>query len=671
MNTNIDKLNIFKYDPYLNDFKDDIRLRVEKYENKKKELLGKKRKLSSIADYHEYFGFHRTRSGFIYREWAPAADEVILLGDFNNWNRESHKLKRIDDKTFETEIDGLNTIEHDSRVKVIIVKDGIEHYRVPMFINKVRQEKNDDGSFDFYGIMHNPTKYYKFKNKLKLSKNFKPFIYEAHIGVAQEKEDIGTYKEFIDILPRIKTLGYNTIQIMAIASHVYYGSYGYHVTNYFAASHWFGDINDLKKLIDKAHELGLAVLMDVVHSHAAKNIHEGINYYDTSDYQLFHSGYRGNHELWDSKLFDYEKNDVIKFLLSNLRYFMEEFNFDGFRFDGVTSMIYHDHGLGREFTSYNDYFSMNTDIDALVYLTLANDLIKEIKPNSISIAEDVSGMPGLSLPIKDGGIGFDYRFNMGIPDFWSKTLDLDDHEWDMNWMWHELTSKRDAEKTISYAESHDQALVGDKTIMFKLADADLYWHMNIENDNHKIHRAIALHKLITSVTLNTASDGYLNFMGNEFGHPEWIDFPSEQNGWSFKYAKRQWHLVDDENLKYKWLNKFNENTIKFAQKHKFIGKFSRLLFIHNEFKLLMFKRNNLYFIYNFHPTRSYESLSIPIEEKGKFQVIFNSDDSIYGGLDRISSDYIYESKEIFGTELDYNINIYSPSRTMMVLKKID
>ena len=670
MKTNIDKLKLFKEDPYLKDFKDDIILRIDDYTNKRKELLGRKRKISSVADFHKYYGFQRTRSGYVYREWAPAADEVILVGDFNNWNTESHKLKRIDDKTFEIEIKGLNTIPNDSRIKVIIRKDGIDNYRVPMFINKVRQEVTPEGNLDFYGIMYNPDKLYKFKYKLKREKNFKPFIYETHIGIAQEKDGIGTYEEFINILPRIKDLGYNAIQIMAIASHVYYGSFGYHVTNYFAASHWFGDIDNLKKLIDEAHKLGLAVFMDIVHSHASKNVNEGINNYDTTDYQLFHSGQRGYHELWDSRLFDYAKTDVLRFLLSNIRYFMEEYNFDGFRFDGITSMLYHDHGLGRAFTSYNDYFSMNTDIEALTYLALANELIKEINPNAISIAEDVSGMPALCIPVEEGGVGFDYRFNMGIPDFWAKTLDIDDHDWSMNWMWHELTSKRAEEKTISYSESHDQALVGDKTIMMKLADSELYWNMDIWNQSYIIHRAIALHKLITSITMNTASDGYLNFMGNEFGHPEWIDFPSERNNWSFKYAKRQWHLVDDKNLKYHWLNDFNKDSVNFIKENKLYNDSPRLLFIHNDYKLIMFKRKDLYFIYNFHPTGSYEGLSVPVEEKGDFQVIFASDDEKYGGLGRVSKDYIYKSKEIFGTDQDYNLSIYSPSRTMLVLKRI-
>lgn len=662
------ELKIFLEDPYLNDFKDDIYLRINRYEEKKAQLLNRKRKLKSVANFHEYYGFHRNRQGFVYREWAPNADEVFLSGDFNNWKL--LPLTRNENGDFEVQIIGQKTLPHNSRIKTVIRKDGMDSYKVPMFIHKVRQELNDNGIYDFYGIIENTRGKYKFKNKFKICANFNPYIYETHIGIAQEKEDIGTYEEFLDILPRIKDLGYNAIQIMAIASHAYYGSFGYHVTNFFAASHWFGDTDNLKKLIDKAHELGLAVLMDIVHSHAATNVNEGVNNYDGTDYQLFHSGARGHHSAWDSKVFDYNKNDVLKFLLSNLNYWLTEYHFDGFRFDGVTSMLYLDHGIGKAFTSYNDYFSMNTDIDACVYLTLANELIKEINPNAITIAEDVSGMPGLAIPIEDGGMGFDYRFNMGVPDFWAKQLDLDDHDWNMNWMWHELTTKRPDEKTISYAESHDQALVGDKTIMFKLADSEIYWNMQLDNQSYIIHRAIALHKLITSVTMNLASNGYLNFMGNEFGHPEWIDFPSERNNWSFHYARRQWHLVDDENLKYKWLNQFNKESVHFSKDKGLLNDYPMLMMLHNEFKLLEFKRRDLYFVYNFHPTRSYESLSLPIDEAGHYKVVFDSDQSRFGGLDRISNEYIYEAKQIYGTDHPYNISIYLPSRTMLVLERV-
>lgn len=670
MANNIDNLKMFENDPYLENFKDDIQLRIDSYAQKRQDLVGKKGKLSSIANFHEYYGFQKTRTGWIYRDWAPAADEVLLTGDFNNWDNNSHKLERIDENTWEISIKGITSIPHNSKIKTIIRKDGIDHYKVPMFINKVEQVQYEDGRLDFFGIMNNPRRSYKFKNDFKIKKDFKPYIYEVHIGIAQEKEGVGSYKEFINILPRIKKLGYNSIQIMAIASHAYYGSFGYHVTNYFSASHWFGDVEDLKLLIDEAHKLDLAVFMDVVHSHASKNVYDGINLYDTTEYQLFHAGNRGNHDLWDSKVFDYDKNNTIRFLLSNLKYYLEEYNFDGFRFDGVTSMIYHNHGIGQAFVSYYDYFSLNTDIDAITYLTLANELVKEVKPYAITIAEDVSGMPALCLPIKEGGVGFDYRFNMGIPDLWAKELDIDDHDWDMNKIWHELTTRREEEKTISYSESHDQALVGDKTIMFKLTDAEMYWNMDITNSSHIINRAVALHKLITSVTLNTASNGYLNFMGNEFGHPEWIDFPSEQNNWSYKYARRQWSLVDNKELKFQWLNKFNEDSIKFSQDHKLLDEYPRLLMIHNEFKLLVFERNGLYFLYNFHPTRSYEGLVVPVLTDGSYQVIFSSDDNIYGGNDRIDKDYIYQSENIFGYDYPTNIRIYSPSRTMMVLKKL-
>ncbi|MFM1514773.1 alpha-amylase family glycosyl hydrolase [Helcococcus ovis] len=666
-----DNLLIFNIDPNLRKYKNDIILRIEKYKNKKKKLLNGKRKLSKIANFHKYFGFQKSKTGWFYREWAPAADEVYLTGDFNNWNPTSHPLKRINEDTWEIFVKGIRSIPHNSRIKIIIVKNGKLNYKVPMFITKVNQEKYEDNHIDFYGIMNNPSRKYKFKNEFIIPRKFKPFIYEVHIGIAQEKNGIGSYKEFIDILPRIKNLGYNTIQIMAVASHSYYGSFGYHVTNFFAASHWFGDIEDLKLLIDEAHKLEIAVLMDIVHSHASKNINEGINYYDTTEYQLFYSGKRGEHSLWDSRIFDYSKINVLKFLLSNLKYYLEEYNFDGFRFDGVTSMMYLDHCIGRNFNSYDDYFSLNTDLDATTYLTLANELIKEMNSSYITIAEDVSGMPGLCLPIKDGGLGFDYRFNMGVSNFWKQSLYQDDHNWNMFKMWHELTSSRPEEKSISYAESHDESIVGNKTIMFKLADAEIYKNMNLHNQSFLIHRAISLHKLITSITLNTASDGYLNFIGNEFGHPEWLDFPSERNNWSYKYAKRQWHLVDDKNLKYQWLNEFNKESINFSKTHNLLSYRPRLIMIENEFKLVIFKRNNLYFIYNFHPTRSYEGLTIPIEEKSRFKVIFSSDDIKFGGMNRISKEYIYESFEIFGSDFDYQLKIYSPSRTMMILKKLD
>lgn len=663
---------IFDRDPILEHFKSDVLLRINDYKEKKKDLLKGAKKLSQIANMHEYYGFHKIKDAWIYREWAPAADAVYLTGEFNDWNPTSHSLTRIDENTWEIKIKGIKSLSNNSRVKVIIEKNNERYYHIPLFINKVEQEIKEDGSLDFYGIIDNSRKYNWKHDDFKIKKDFKPLIYETHIGIAQEKESIGSFKEFTkNILPRIKDNGYNAIQIMALASHVYYGSFGYHVTNFFSTAHWFGDRKDLKELIDTAHKMGIAVFMDIVHSHAAKNVHEGINLFDTTNEMFFYEGDRGNHQLWDSKLFNYGKNDVIKFLLSNLKYFIDEYHIDGFRFDGVTSMIYQNHGIGTAFVSYDNYFSMNTNIEALTYLTLANDLIKEIKKSSVTIAEDVSGMPGLCLPINEGGVGFDYRFSMGVPDFWVRTLKRNDHNWDLNWMWYELTTKRNQEKTITYTESHDQALVGDKTLMFRLTDAEIYWHMHKDDKNIVIDRAIALHKLIRFATISTGADGYLNFMGNEFGHPEWIDFPSERNGWSYKYAKRQWHLVDDKDLKYRYLNNFDKEMIAFSKaKNLLDGQTPQLIMIHNDMKLLMFRKNDLYFLFNFHPTNSYEGLSVPIVEGEEFKVVFDTDTGEFGGFDRISKSYVYHSKTLYGTDYEKGIQIYLPSRTALVLKKI-
>ncbi len=665
---------ILKIDPWLEGYSDDINLRMNNYYRKKEELLKDDESIRDFAKAHHYYGFHKEAKGWVYREWAPAADEVYLFGDFNQWNDRSHPLERIDENTWEIYIDKKDKLEHLSHVKTIIVKNGSNNYRIPLFIKKVKQLIDEKGNIDFVGVIWNPKKEFEWSDqKLKTKKDFRPIIYEAHIGLAQDEEKIGSYTEFKDhILPRIKKLGYNTIQFMAIAEHVYYGSFGYHVTNYYAPSHWFGDPDQLKDLIDTAHQMGLKVIMDIVHSHASKNVNEGINRFDTSDYQFFYEDDRANHPVWDSKCFDYNKNGVLKFLLSNLSYWMEEYHFDGFRFDGVTSMIYQNHGIGSNFTSYDDYFSMNTNLDALTYLQLANELIKEINPKALSIAEDVSGMPGLCLDIEDGGIGFDYRFAMGIAPFWIENLKIPDENWNLNSMWFELTTKRPGEKRISYVESHDQALVGDKTLIHQLADSQLYWHMEKNDSNIYIERAMALHKLIRFITLATATDGYLNFIGNEFGHPEWIDFPSADNNWSFKYAKRQWHLADDKNLKYQYLNKFDKDMINFAKKHKlFLDKKADLLSIDQDRKLITYQIDNLIFLFNFHPVNSYDGLEIPIYEEGSYQVVFNSDKKAYGGYDRIAEDLVYETDELLGSEFNYGLKIYSPSRTVLVLKKLD
>ena len=592
-------------DPYLQPFYNDIALRMQRHADTRQQLLGSMEDLSSFANGYLYYGFLKTETGWVFREWAPGADAIHLIGDFNDWNRTSHPLKRLENGVWEIELEGEDALKHGQHVKLQITKGKKTFDRIPTYIHRTVQDKRTK---QFVGEIWAPPRPFVWTDGGYGKRKVAPlFIYEAHIGMAQEREGIGTYREFADFnLQRIHDLGYNTVQLMAIMEHPYYASFGYQVTNFFSASSWYGTPDDLKYLINKAHELGMFVLLDVVHSHACSNVGEGLNQFDGTDNQYFLPGDRGNHPAWGSKVFNYGRHEVIHFLLSNLKYWLEVYHFDGFRFDGVTSMIYQDHGLGTAFTNYNQYFGLNTNVDAIIYLQLANELIHAVNPFAITIAEDMSGMPGMCLPIRSGGIGFDYRLSMGIPDYWIKLLkDTPDEKWDISRLWYELTTRRPKEKNVGYCESHDQALVGDKTLIFRMADAEMYTGMDKAYHSLTIDRAIALHKMIRFITLALASDAYLNFMGNEFGHPEWIDFPREGNGWSHKYARRQWSLAENGYLKYQWLEQFDRAMLKFARKYRVLNKSDAMnLWIDQDHKLLSFAKGDLIYVFNFSPNYS-------------------------------------------------------------------
>ena len=654
---------IFEYDPQLLPYQKDIALRVRRYRQKKEELVGKTGTLRDFANGYQYFGFHRTENGWVYREWAPAAEEVYLTGDMVDWRWFDWRLTPIGNGVFEIYLSGENALWNGCRVKTIVRHHGELLERIPLYIRRVEQ---DPVSYSWCGVISDEPAYVWQNPDPEPSKN--PLIYECHIGMAQEKEAIGTFDEFREqILPRVRDLGYNTLQIMAVMEHPYYGSFGYQVSNFYAVSSRFGTPNSLRALIDAAHGMGISVLLDVVHSHAVRNTAEGINEFDGTTYQFFHEGERGEHPAWGTKLFNYDKNEVIHFLLSNLKYWLEEYHFDGFRFDGVTSMLYHDHGLGVCFTDYSKYFSENTDIEAVTYLQLANKLIREVKPNALTIAEDMSGMPGMCLSLSAGGIGFDCRLAMGQPDLWIKLLQkTPDEDWNMWHIWNELTSRRPHEKYVAYAESHDQALVGDKTLIFRMCDSHMYTSMGRDIHDPVIDRGISLHKMIRFASLTMGGEGYLNFMGNEFGHPEWIDFPREGNGWSHFYCRRQWSLADSPILKYGDLLRFDGAMIAFSKQYDFLRKQPKPLFIDEQAQILTFERAGLTFVFNFSPDRPRPDYWVTVPKKGKYSVVFSTDESRFGGWDRIDLNARYSAS--MHPDGQNKLQIYLPARTALVLK---
>ena len=657
------KNKYFKTDPRLEPFGADITLRMDNFLRKKKELLSQGQTLSDFANGYLYFGFHRTAEGWYYREWAPGADALYLTGDFNGWDRQSCPLQRKENGVWEVFLPGEDALQDGHLVMTIVWKDGAQLERIPAYATRVVQ---DERTTAWTAQIHVLRDFAWTDEKFRPKKDL--FIYECHIGMAQEEGKVGSYTEFREnILPRIKDLGYTAIQIMAVMEHPYYASFGYQVANFFAASSRFGTPEELKALVNTAHEMGIAVLLDVVHSHASKNTREGLGEFDGTDYQYFHSGPKGEHSAWGTRCFDYGKTEVIHFLLSNLKFWMTQYHFDGFRFDGVTSMLYHDHGLGTNFDSNEKYFSMNTHLEAVTYLQLANELVRQVNPKAIMIAEDMSAMPGMCLPLKGGGVGFDYRLAMGEPDMWIRLLkEKPDEQWDLNEIYYELSIRRPGEKVIGYCESHDQALVGDKTIMFRLCDQEMYHGMDNVSNNPVIDRGMALHKLLRLLTMSLGGDGYLTFMGNEFGHPEWIDFPREGNGWSYHYCRRQWSLVENDFLRYKKLKEFEKAMVAMAKKNKVLSGSDRQLDLDNYRKTMVYQKGAAIFAFNFHPWRSYEDCFLPVPEAGTYQVILASDDFCFGGQGRIYHQN-YETVEENGRT---GVYLYLPSRTAVVLKKV-
>ena len=670
---NAQLMGIVKNDSYLVPFNEAICGRHNHAVERIKELTFEgKQTLSDFANGYNYYGLHKTNGKWIFREWAPNATNLYLIGDFNNWERSrEYQCKRIEGTAGDWElILDEDKIHHGDLFKMYVFWNGGEGERIPAWAQRVVQ---DEGTKIFSAQVWFPEEEYQWKHK-----TFKPnraplLIYECHIGMGQDAEKVGTYIEFRkNVLPRIVDEGYNAIQIMAIQEHPYYGSFGYHVSSFFAPSSRFGTPEELKELIDEAHSNGLAVIMDIVHSHAVKNEIEGLGNLAGDPNQYFYPGERHEHPAWDSLCFDYGKNEVLHFLLSNCKFWLEEYHFDGFRFDGVTSMLYYSHGLGEAFCNYADYFNGHQDDNAICYLTLANCLIHEVNSHAITIAEEVSGMPGLAAKFKDGGYGFDYRMAMNIPDYWIKTIkELPDEEWKPSSIFWEVKNRRSDERTISYCESHDQALVGDKTIIFRLIDADMYWHFKKGDENDRVRRGIALHKMIRLVTAGTINGGYLNFMGNEFGHPEWIDFPREGNGWSYKYARRQWNLVDNKELCYHYLGDFDKKMLEVIKSEPHFNDTPLKEIWHNDTdQILAFSRNQLIFVFNFSPTRSFSDYGFLVPN-GTYNVVLNTDSWEYGGFGFVdeSVKHITLADPLYEKDGKGWLKLYIPARSALVLRK--
>lgn len=657
-------LKLVEEDKLLKPFAGIIEKRHQQVLAMEREFTYRTTRLSDSCNSYLYYGLHRTNEGWVFREWAPNATAIYLLGEFNDWRKHpDYALTKVGDGNWEIKLP-LGALVHEMLYRLLVEWNGGSGERLPSHVRRVIQ---DEYTKIYSAQVWDPLNPYQMRHERPKRTDY-PLIYEAHIGMSTEHRRVSTFTEFrLFVLPRIVDLGYNTIQLMAVQEHPYYGSFGYQVANFFAVSSRFGTPDELKALIDAAHSMGIRMIMDIVHSHAVNNEEEGLSRFDGSYDQYFYPGDRGYHPLWGSRCFDYGKHEVLNFLLSNCKYWLEEFRFDGYRFDGITSMLYWDHGINKDFTEYRLYYDGNQDESAITYLALANRVIHQVDPEAITIAEDMSGMPGVASPIEDGGMGFDYRMNMGTPDYWIKLLkEKRDEEWHVGDLFYELTNKREEEHTISYAESHDQALVGDKTIFFRLVDKAIYSSMGVFDKNVIIDRGMSLHKMIRLVTIGTAADGYLNFMGNEWGHPEWIDFPREGNGWSYDHARRLWSLVDDENLRFRFLNMFDKAMIQMVNDTGVFHWRPEPLVRDNERQVLIFTRGDYLFVFNFNPEKSFPDYVFDAPS-GKYTMVLNTDNKNFDGVGRIDEEVEHFTRYVSPGR--GQLSLYVPARTGFVLRR--
>ncbi len=673
----LDVLPFVERDPWLEPCREPLMARYRYYRALLSEIEENSGSIVDYANGYLYFGFQYDPllRGRWFREWLPEAEDVYLFGDFNGWRRTELPLRKgadgvwsifLPDETFG------DRLVHGSRVKMLVHGANGWLERIPSYIRRVVQ---DERTKDFCGQLWAPPVPFDWRgDAFDIASVGSLLIYECHVGMAQESEGVGSYAEFTRfVLPRIREAGYNAVQLMAVAEHPYYGSFGYHVSNFFAPSSRFGTPEELKELVRTAHEMGLAVIMDLVHSHYVRNLREGLNELDGSDHLYSPPGPSGDQPYWDSKVFDYGKERVRHFLLSNIKYWMEEFRFDGFRFDGVTSMIYRHHGY-TEFDDREKYFS-DVNGDALCYLTLANRLVHDLRPHAVTVAEDVSGMPGMCVSLDEGGVGFDYRLGMAVPDFWIRLLEeVPDEEWDIGEMWRTMTDRLPDVRTVAYCESHDQALVGDKTIAFRLMDRRMYTDMDRATESLVVERGMALHKMIRLFTISLAGQAYLAFMGNEFGHPEWIDFPREGNGWSYRHARRMWSLAENGFLRYGLLAAFDKAMLALVSRYGILSDgyaYNRKMDPEN--KTIVFSHGDVVFVFNWHPSLSLPDYPVPVPRSGRYRVVLSTDAREFGGQGRIDPavEAFSFPETTVGGESRPSVRIYNLSRAALVLARIE
>ena len=605
---------------------------------------------------YEFFGAHpykeEGRKGYCFRVWAPHAEEVSVVGDFNEWDPEANKMTRLlDGETFELEIDGLKG--YCVYKYCIRTKDGRFLYKAdPYAFHAETPSKTASKTYDLEGYRWGDKEYLK-KRREKNIYSSPMNIYEVNALSWRQYGD-GNYFDFNklieELIPYVKEMGYTHIEFMPLCEYPYDGSWGYQVTGYYAITSRLGTPHDFMRLVDECHKNGIGVIMDWVPAHFPKDAHglyefDGQPLYESSQWD------RQEHKSWGTRRFDYGRNEVLSFLVSNAIFFFDKFHIDGLRVDAVASMLYLDYDKRPGEWLPNKY-GENKNLEAIEFLQRLNSTVFATYPDALMIAEESTAWPLVTKPVDIGGLGFNFKWNMGWMNDVLDYMQTDPYFRKGNH--NKLTFAMMYAFTENYVLpiSHDEVVYGKRSLINKMPGTYEEKFANV--------RAFMGYMM-------SHPGKKLLFMGCEFGQFNEWNYKSGQEFFLKEYPMHQ--KLSDMNA---FLNHFYAETPAFYEIEDSWDGFEWIAPNDSDRNILAYMRrdregNSYLVVINFSGTKAEGyRLGVP---KGKYKVVFNTDNPKFGGEGEMG-------KRIFNTERkpshgkEYSIKIELPKLTCVYLQKI-
>lgn len=612
--------------------------------NDHKDLANNRRFLS-----YQYFGAHLNEKGVTFRVWAPNAQGVAVVGDFNGWNIHDHPMSPVSDRHGIWEL-FIPALSQGQLYKYAVrQQDGEIAYKADPygFYSEVKP-KTASIIWTLEGYDWQDENWCKKRTEtdwLKMPIN----IYEAHLGSWKRNEqgDYLSYHELADqLVPYLVEMHYTHIELMPIMEHPFDGSWGYQLTGYYAATSRYGDPQGLMHFIDCCHQAGIGVILDWVPGHFCKD-DQGLRHFDgTSQYEF------SEHQQWGTMVFDYGKPEVLDFLISNAHFWFDRYHIDGLRIDGVASMIELNHGLDGE--PFHNTQGGTDRLEALAFLRELNTIIFRDFPFAIMSAEDSTSYPMVTWPVDKGGLGFNLKWDMG---WMHDTLDYMKTDPMFRNRFHNLLTFSMAyafNENFILPLSHDEVVHSKRTILDKM-----FGDYNMKFDQFRILFGY----------LMTHPGKKLSFMGNEFA--PFLEWRVDES--------LEWFLLDYQ--KHQEIHTYIKDLNKFYRKEKALWSddhswagFEWLEPNNSEQSILIFKRlgstekDTLITIINFCPL-SYNDYQIGVPAPGNYRLAFNSDDRSYGGSGfTMKKTMKAQTSPLHGQ--DYSVSINIPPSSVIVLKGI-